>query len=82
MSSNLGHLGSKIRSLGQIKEIPCGRSRGHSSCSFDLKIGQNVLMKSWTSSNLVTWAQTLGHWLKLKKYIVGALEDTVLAHLT
>ena len=41
-SLNLGHLGSKTRSLGQIKEIPCGCFRGHISCSFDLKTGQNV----------------------------------------
>ena len=40
--SNLGHLGLKTRSLGQIKEIPCGRSRGKISCSIHLKIGQNV----------------------------------------
>ena len=41
-SLNLGHLGSKSNSLGQIKEIPCGQSIGHISCSVDLKIGQNV----------------------------------------
>ena len=28
-SSNLGHVGSKTRSLGQILEIPCVHSRGH-----------------------------------------------------
>ena len=44
MSSNLGHLGSKTRSLGQIKEIPCGGSGGHISCSVDLKIGRNVCL--------------------------------------
>ena len=44
ISLNLGHLGSKTRSLGQIKEIPCGRSRGPISHSVDLKIGQNVCL--------------------------------------
>ena len=44
MSSNLGHLGSKARSQGQIKEIPCRRPRGHIFCSTDLKIGQNVCL--------------------------------------
>ena len=42
MTSNLGDLGSKTRSLGQIKEIPCGYSRGNFFCSIDLKIGQMV----------------------------------------
>ena len=44
MSSNWGHLGSETRSLSQIKEIPCGHSRGHISCSIDLKISQNVCL--------------------------------------
>ena len=41
---NLGHLGSKIRSLGQIEEITCRCSSGHISCSIDLKISQNVCL--------------------------------------
>ena len=36
--SNIGHLGSKTRSLGQIKGIPCGHYTGHISCPNDLKI--------------------------------------------
>ena len=44
MSSNLGRLGSKIKSPGQIKEIVCGCSRGHISRSNDLTIGQNVVL--------------------------------------
>ena len=44
MSSNVGHLDSKTRSIGQIKEILCGRSRGHISCSIDRKIGENVCL--------------------------------------
>ena len=43
-SLNLGHLGSRTRSLGQIKEIPCGHSRGNISCSIDLEIGQNAYL--------------------------------------
>ena len=42
MSLNLGHLGSKTRSLGQIKEIFCGRCRGHISHTIDLEISQDV----------------------------------------
>ena len=42
MRPNLGHLGSKTRSLGKIKEIPCGCCIG--SCSIDLKISQNVCL--------------------------------------
>ena len=41
---NLGHLGSKTRSQGQMKEKPCGRSRGTNLNSIDLKIGQNVCL--------------------------------------
>ena len=44
MSLNLSHLGSKTKSLGQIKETPCGHSRGHSFCSIDLKISQDVCL--------------------------------------
>ena len=42
MNSNLGHLESNTSSQGQIKEIPCGHSRGHISCSIDLKSSQNL----------------------------------------
>ena len=42
MTLNLGHLGSKTMSLGQMKEIPCGGCKDHISCSVDLKIGWNV----------------------------------------
>ena len=44
MSSNLGLMGPKTRSLHQAKEIPGGHSRGHISCSINLKIGQNVCL--------------------------------------
>ena len=42
MSLNLPHLWSKTRSVGRIKDIYCGRSRGHISCSDGSKIGENV----------------------------------------
>ena len=42
MSLNLGSLGSKTRSVGQVKEIPSWRYRGQISSSIGLKICQNV----------------------------------------
>ena len=42
MTLTLGKLGSLTRSAGQIKEIHCGQSRGHVSCSVSLKIGQGI----------------------------------------
>ena len=52
----------KTRSLGQIQKITCGRSRGHISCSINLKLVRMfVLIKSWTSSIWVTLGQKLGH---------------------
>ena len=44
MSLKTGHVGSKTRSLGQILEKPCVRSRGHSSSQIILKHGQNVCL--------------------------------------
>ena len=42
-SLKLGHVGSKIRSLGQIiKKKPCVRLRGHSSDQKFMKLCQNV----------------------------------------
>ena len=40
-SLKLGHVGSKIRSLGQNLEKPCIRSRGHISSLILMIIGQN-----------------------------------------
>ena len=42
ISLNFTHLGSKNRSLGQIKEISSGHFREHISCQIDLKINQKV----------------------------------------
>ena len=59
-SSKMGHVRSKTRSLGQILEKPCVRSRGHIFSPIIMKLGQNDClheMKSWTSSknNHVRW---------------------------
>ena len=43
-SSKLGHVGPKIRSLGQILEKPCVRSRGHILSPILMKLGQNVCL--------------------------------------
>ena len=40
----LGHVGSKTRSLGQILEKPCVRSRGHIFSPILMKLGQNVCL--------------------------------------
>ena len=40
----MGHVGSKTRSLGQILEIPCIRSRSHIFSPVIIKIGQNVCL--------------------------------------
>jgi len=44
MSLKLGHMGSKTRSLGQIIEKPCDRSRGHIFSPIFMKLGQNVCL--------------------------------------
>ena len=41
-SSKPGHVGSKTRSLGQILEIRCVHSRGHSFDSKFMKLYMNV----------------------------------------
>ena len=61
MSLNLVDLGSKTRSLGQVKEIPCGCSRSHISCSIDLKFSQNVCLDEISVSlNFGHLCKTLG----------------------
>ena len=39
MSSKMGHVRSKTRSLGQILEKPCVRSRGHIFSPIIMKLG-------------------------------------------
>ena len=41
LSSNMGDIGSKTRSVGQIMEKPCEHSRGHSFCPIFIKLAQN-----------------------------------------
>ena len=41
-SSKMGHVGSETRSLGQIIEKPCARSRGHDFSPIIMKLDQNV----------------------------------------
>ena len=38
----MGHLGSKARSLGQIKGKPCQQSRGHIFEMIIMNLAQNV----------------------------------------
>ena len=38
----MGHVRSETRSLGQILEKPCVRSRGHIFSLIVIKLGQNV----------------------------------------
>ena len=40
----MGHLGSKTRSLGQIKGKPCVDDRGHIFDQIFMKFGQNVYL--------------------------------------
>ena len=40
----MGHVGSKTRSLGQMLEKPCVRSRGHIFSLIIMKLGQNVCL--------------------------------------
>ena len=43
-SSKMGRVGSKTRSLGQILEKPCVRSRGHIFSRILMKVGQDVCL--------------------------------------
>ena len=48
----MGHVGSKTRSLGQVLEKPCVRSRGQIFSPIIMKHDFNrmlILIKSWTS---------------------------------
>ena len=40
----MGHVESKTRSLGQILEKPCVRSRCHIFSTIIMKLGQNVCL--------------------------------------
>ena len=42
-TSEMGHVGSKTRSLGQMLEKPCVCSRGHTFSLKTLKLDQHIL---------------------------------------
>ena len=44
ISSKMGHVRSKTRSIGQILEKPCARYRGHIFSRMIMKLGQNVCL--------------------------------------
>ena len=44
ISWKVGNAGSKTRSLGQVLEKPCVRSRGHIFSQIIIKLGQNVCL--------------------------------------
>ena len=44
MSSNIGYVWSKTRTLGQIIEKPCLRSWGHIFSPIIIKLGQNICL--------------------------------------
>ena len=49
--SNMGHVRSKTRSVGQISLKPCSPSRGHSYASILMKLYQNVCLDDSTSND-------------------------------
>ena len=53
MSLDLVHLGSKSRSLGQVKEIPCGPTNGSISLSIDLKICLDKALDEFESPGVI-----------------------------
>ena len=58
----MGHVGSKIRSLGQISLKPCSPSRGNSFASIFMKIYQNVCLDDiLVKIDMVYGDQKLGH---------------------
>ena len=59
MSSKMGHVGSKTRSLGQILEKPCVCSRGQISSLIIMKLGQNVCLDKISDEfeNMLCWVQ-------------------------
>ena len=56
----MGHMGSKTRSLGQILEKPCVRSRGHIFSRILMKVGQDVSKMGHVGSKTRSPGQILG----------------------
>ena len=69
-SLNLGHVGSKTRSQGQIEEPshPCSHARGHISHPIFMKLDQNVFSK------IIRPSSNLGH-VGLKTRSQGQIEE-------
>ena len=59
LSSKVGYVGSKTRSLGQILEKPCVLSRGHSFNSKFMKLYQNA-----NDHNIYVKFETGSCWVK------------------
>ena len=74
----MGHVGSKSRSLGQILETPCVRSRGHMFSLIIIKLGQNVYLGE-IAKDFENWSGRVKNYVtrsNLRKNIVYALEVT------
>ena len=74
-----GSHGSKTRPLGQNKEMPCGRCTDLISHQTALKIGQNICLNETLDESEFG---SLGQLVKLKDYLLCALEATFLAQLS
>ena len=63
---NMGNLGSKTRSLGQILEKTCVRYRGHNFYLLLWKFGQNVCFDDFLVEfeNGSYWIKKLGQWVR------------------
>ena len=62
----MGHVGSKTRSLGQILEKPCVRSRGHILSRILMEVGQDVCLDDISDEfeNGLRGGKKLGHQVK------------------
>ena len=72
--SNMGHVGSKTRSPGQILGNSCLHSRGQIGDPILMKLDQNVCLgqvKIWVTLN-----QQVGHQVKSQKSLVNNLQAT------
>ena len=72
-SSNMGHVGSKTRSVGQIKEKPCEHSRGHSFCPIFIKLAPSDHLDKYRSSS------NMGH-VGSKTRSVGQIKEKPCEH--
>ena len=72
MSLKIGHVGSKTRSLGQIVEKPCVRSRGHIFSRIIMKLGQNVCLDEISKEfgNRSYQVKKIGHQVKFEEILV------------